>query len=209
MKVRELDFHINLGRDSERSSGIHQSSIIKAIALNVGFLDAIWASDEIGDPHMVALGLAWEDWVGANLHPEISYHPGETRLDSISLTCDGISEITPDEYNSIWLTPLPGDFTHFRINEFKLTKKSSRDIGGSDTLLLGRKWWMWVTQIKGYCMAWGTRWARLHIMFLNGDYTKSGVTAPQYRIFDIEFSEYEIADNWQMILAHKHLGKEE
>lgn len=209
MRVRELDFHMQLNRDDERSPGMHQSSIIKAIALNVGFLDAKWALDEISNPLMVALGLAWEDWVTVNLHPEITYHPGEMQLDDISLTCDGVSEISSDEYTSIWLSPIPGDFTHFRINEFKLTKKSSRHVGGKDTLLLDKKWWMWITQIKGYCMVWGTRWARLHVMFVNGDYTQGGASEPQYRIFDIEFSEYELFDNWQMILNHRHLGKEE
>lgn len=210
MKVRELEFHLSLMPTEGRTPGLHQSSIIKAVALRSGFLDWKWALDESMDPLKVILGLGWEDKLPM-IHPEmnIEYHPGEVEQDGIILTCDGISELDQDEYTQVWLEPIPGDFTHFRVHEFKLTWKSSRGITGS-YWFMDSKWWMWKAQVMGYCKVWGTRWARLHVYFVNGDYSKgAGGTGPQYRIFDFEFTWAELNENWKMLLNHAHLGTPE
>jgi hypothetical protein len=210
VRVREIPVELKLERDPTRTGGIHQSSIIKAIALRSGILDSRYAEEEdfaeMSNPLLVMLGLAWEDWASKHLHPDVTYHPGEVECDGIKQSVDGWSETEPDTYTRVWLEPCPEDWMSVKVNEFKSTHKSCKGLDNPEIGFRDQKFWMWIAQMMGYCHTFQTRWATLHVLFVRGDYKAFG---PQYRVFEFEFTEEEIEDNWNMILAHKHLGREE
>ncbi len=174
-----------------RSEGVHGSNIIRSIALKVGFLDKKWATGlnltdahEITDPKAILrmrIGLAWEEHILPSL-PDVVDHPGEMELQGIYMTHDGES--------------VDRVFTGSRgyeviVHEVKVTYKSSRKAADL------KSQWMWLTQMKAYCKGLNTRYARIYILFICGDYTYP--IEPEYRVFEIEFTEEEINQNWSMI----------
>lgn len=216
MRAIEVPFRLQLPKDPMRTGGLHQSSIIKAMALKYNYLDPEWDVPEITDPMKVIMGLMSEEWLSKNAHPECTFHPGELERDGVKGSADGISELTPDEYTRVWMpnqnSGLPSDFETHLMNEFKCTWKSSRVFGAmpvepkdATAAMSDKRFWMWITQIKGYLKMWSTRWARLHALFIRGDYSNWS-SGPDYRVFNLEFSQWEIDENWDMIVAHKELG---
>lgn len=188
-----------------RSEGVHLSAIIRCIATETGILDPKWAEElslidarEITDPDAVlriCMGLAWEQWYASQL-PDVTDHPYEMVLDGIYMTHDGEELSFVRSINRHALI----------IHEFKLTYKSLKTIGleedGNPTKLLsGPKNWMWVSQIKGYCKGAGTRFAVLHVLFVCGDY--SWPQTPQKWRFNIEFSQEEIDEGWDLIRDYR------
>lgn len=92
---------------------------------------------------------------------------------------------------------------HSRIHEVKCTYKSTNTVGETAEELA--KQWMWMAQLKGYCRAAETCYAKLHVLFVCGDYKFP--ISPQLKVYEIEFSEQELEENWQlMIEAKSHYG---
>jgi hypothetical protein len=117
----------------------------------------------------------------------------------IYMSPDGISLIDGAAYPHLFRKC--GNFLH----EFKFTKKSSRDFVD----LLNQqspKTLMWQWQIQCYCMAMGTLAAKLHVMFINGDYSRKepepGTSSAPYEIFRGEFTEEDIEKNWNKFKQH-------
>lgn len=177
-----------------RSEGIHVSNIIRSIALKVGFLDKKWADDlsltdarEITDSKSILrirIGLAWEEHLIPTLQNVID-HPGEMELQGVYMTHDGES--------------VDRVFTGTRgyelvVHEVKCTYKSSRKACDLRTQ------WMWLTQMKAYCKGLGTRYARIYILFLCGDYKYP--IEPEYRVFEVEFTQEEIDSSWVMLVDY-------
>jgi hypothetical protein len=213
MKVVEVATPIIIPQDRTRSSGVHLSGIIRGIALNMGYLDEKWDKPELGNKLLVAIGLAWEDWATKHLHQEVTYHPPEEEVDGIYLTLDGFTNFDDMEYTKVFTeqVSVPDDFSYLLVNEFKTTHKSSRGLSNPQVGFLHKKWWMWLAQLKGYCYVMETRWAKLHPLFLRGDYSyDSGMMSlPEYRTFAFEFTKWEIEENWRMIVNNKHLARPE
>jgi hypothetical protein len=209
MKVVEVPFKLELARDPRRSGGLHQSSIVRGIALRSGFLEAKYADDEEMDPVLVTIGLAFEDYIFRHHHPDVVYHPEEVECDGIKQSYDGIVDFDEGEYTQFWGVK-PADFGYLKLVEAKTTHKSSRGLDNPSVGFANKKFWMWMAQIKGYCYTMETRWAVLHALFLRGAYGKGwDEVKPQYRIFNFEFTEWELQENWSMLVNNKHLGKEE
>lgn len=184
-----------------RSSGVHVSSIIREIAITQGILkygtvDAdskLLDKQEITDPTAIlriAIGLSWEEWyIPRILGPQgVVDHPGEMSQDGIYMTHDG-------ESLDVIITP-KGSKGRGRIHEIKATYKSTNTVG--EDL---RTQWMWLCQVMAYCKGSGTRFATIHVLFLCGDY-RMPIT-PQLKIWDIEFSQKEIDDNWTLIKDYR------
>jgi len=166
-----------------RSGGAHLSSIIAHLwfgslpesdpqrkekerewAVEIG------AEGERSYPLRMALGLAWE-WLAAGLYPDMVWQPGEFERDGIIGSPDGLT------YDG----ELPV------IDEMKLTFKSCRDKDVlRDTL------WMW--QIKGYMAILQCTRARLHVCYVNGDYTRP--YTPIYRRYVMEIGVEEREEMW-------------
>lgn len=181
-----------------RSAGVHVSSIIRCIALEMKILKAELAEDlsltdvrEITDPVAVlriCIGLAWEEWYLPQLDGVID-HPGEMQLEGIFMTHDGESVDTI-------LTEKGPRYTS-AVHEIKATYKSLRTVADLESQ------WMWLTQVRAYCKALNTRVAYLHVLFLCGDY-QFPIT-PQLRCWRIEFTQEEIDENWALITDYlKH-----
>ncbi len=183
-----------------RSAGLHVSTLIKSIAIKLNLLKGQkamggkWTADapidEEAFPLQMALGLAWEDWLSLQ-YPEMIYHPGELVLDGVAGSPDGITMLPATaDYEGL------GDAI---IDEIKLTYKSGRN---DDLNHPKNKMWLW--QIMAYCKMLGVLCARLHALYLFGNYDYAGSFPPCiYRIYAIQFSQDELDRNWEMLLTEK------
>ncbi len=161
---------LKLGSES-RSPGVHISGIIRHC---MGYTKT--DSEEM--PWNMALGLAWEAWA-VGLFPEIMWQPGQEELDGIYATPDGLSSMEIEgEVQAV-------------VEEFKLTWKSIRNYGD----ILKQTAWIW--QVAALCHMQGLRHARLHIMFVNGDYHPPH---PIYMTYLIEFTAKELEGFWRNVM---------
>lgn len=182
---------------SERSPGVHISSVIRNIAFENKVLKAEWIEDfdliEVSgssdqwwsrlSPDVqlkVAMGLAWEEYYG-NALGDVAYHPGEMELDGIYMTHDG---------ESVTFLRLDAELA---LHEFKLTYKSTKTVGELATQ------WLWLAQMKAYCKALGTGIAYMHVLFVCGDYKFP--IRPQLKVWRLTFTERELDDNWELMTS--------
>ncbi len=190
-----------------RSAGIHVSGIIRAIAIETGILKPEMAEElslvdvrEITDPVAIlriSVGLAWEQYfIETILGPTMGVidHPGELHIDGIFMSPDG------ESVDVLVTKPQLGMVTI--VHECKASWKSTRSVGDLSTQ------WLWLAQLRSYCRALKTRYARMHVLFLCGDY-KFPIT-PQLKCFEVEFTEQELVDNWQLLTDYRdaRLAKE-
>lgn len=173
----------------ERTKGLHVSQIIKSICAELDpkrFAhtdDLPWALFETGFTFERVLEMAF----AARL-PQI-FRPGEITLDGVIMSPDGID---PD--GSTFSFRMSGEPSV--LEEYKFTKMSSS--GAPDS----PKFFHWFVQMKAYCLALGTPRARLRALFINGDYRLRDL---QYKVWDIEFTEDELQENWQMLVSHARM----
>ena len=141
--------------------------------LRTDIQEAQRARDQVRlDTLRMALGVAWERWA-AGLYPEMVWQPGEFTRDGITGSPDGISEYCG--------MPV--------IDEFKFTFKSSNP---EKRPILRETLWMW--QISGYLAITGSTLARLHTLYVNGDYRHP--YTPIYRLYTLELKEEERERLW-------------
>ena len=170
-----------------RTPGLHVSQIIKSICIDIDpkrFKQENerlpWERFETGFTFERVLEMALQ-----SRRADI-FRPGEVEQDGIILSPDGID---PD--GSIFSFATPGD--PFILEEYKFTWMSSREAPDATKFLH----WFW--QMKAYCHALQTTRARLRVMFINGNYTDN---SPIYRVWDIQFTERELLENWHMLVQH-------
>lgn len=201
MKVTELQVDLFLPPPKvPRSDGVHLSAIIRGLAVEAGILKTSYAEElslvdvrEITDPVAVlriSIGLAWEQYyIPEILGPTMGVddHPGEMCVDGIYMTKDG-------ESVDVLVVDTRPDCVQI-VHEVKATYKSTKTVGDL------RDQWMWLAQMKGYCKGTGTRIAILHCLFLCGDY--SYPIRPCLKAWQVEFTEQEIEENWQLMLDYK------
>jgi hypothetical protein len=177
-----------------RSEGVHVSTLIRSIAIKTGKLKdsnkgSRFKMDNVIDdkdfPLVMAMGMAWEDWISRQ-YPQMAYHIGELELDNIYMSPDGITIPSADEFDF--------DLGVGIVEEFKLTYKSARKPIEAQ--------WMWLSQVMAYCKALPTLCARLHVVYVNGDYdyNRPGLP-PQYIVYNLQFTQEELDINWNMILT--------
>jgi hypothetical protein len=160
----------------ERSSGVHVSQIIKYCQETTGLLSKRTKTVDADDmPLVMALGMAWEDWV-VGLYPDMAWQPGERHKDNIYGSPDGYT--------------LLDDGTG-QLEEFKATYKSRNTYGDPTKSSL----WMW--QLAAYCYLMDLTRARMHILWVCNDYRPP--FPPSYRTYEIEFTKKEINDLWKNI----------
>lgn len=208
MKVQEELYQLRLPRDPNRSPGLHLSTILRDLALRSGVLDAKWDTPmEDRGSELAQIGLAFEDYLARYQHPEIEFHPGELKMDGISMSPDGIQCVDNLDLAEV----LRVDMHSYVLSEFKLTKKSSRDFKESLRLQAkNTKLWLW--QIMSYrhalnqCTDYVNNLAKLHVMFVNGNYSRKDEDPeanPTYKIFKLYFESEELANNWAMVKSHR------
>jgi hypothetical protein len=209
-----------------RGEGVHVSGIIRCIALETGILTAgiadeldlleVKPNQRFADPMVclrICIGLAWEEWYIPQL-PEVMDHPGEMSRSEIYMNHDG------EELTTILVDR--GTFNRLIIHEVKATYKSIRGVGLTaeglalikeaypnvklpDVGLISplRDQWMWLAQVKAYCKAAITRFARIHVLFICGDY--SYPIQPVLLVYDVEFTQQEVDDNWDLLVDYRDI----
>lgn len=196
MIAREIPVRLTLPPPkTERSAGVHCSAIIRCIATEHGILKKEWAEElslvdvrEITDQTAILrirLGLAWEEHYIPTL-PDVVDHPGEMEVQGIFMTHDGESLST--------VLTQAGIAYALIVHEVKLTWKSTNTVGNIEAQ------WMWLAQIKAYCKGLNTRFAFIHVYFVNGDYKYP--LRPLMKIWEIEFTQDEIEENWDLLRSY-------
>ncbi len=157
-----------------RSSGVHLSGIIRYC------LD-LDRSDRDPDfmPLCMALGLAWEAWA-VGMFPDVVWQPGEEVLDGVYGTPDGMSVFEVHGVKEVI------------VEEWKATYKSTARYGAN---IVSQTLWMW--QLAGLCKLTGLRFARLHVLWINGDYRPP---QPKYVTYLVEFTQEELDKFWEMVI---------
>lgn len=162
-----------------RSEGLHLSTIIADIAIQMGFFE-----DKPLNPVRGALGFAWELYLENSWCIENGvYRPGEVVCDGIAGSPDGLG--TDDE-------------GHFFLGEYKhtwySTNKNFEDM------------WYFQAQTKSYCWMLSASTGdlvdtvRMPVAYVNGDYKHP--YEPEYADTKITYTFDELHDNWRMITSH-------
>ena len=165
---------------TNRSPGMHISTIISDLCVNLGYHDARPADEDFPQSvkDRMAFGNALEH---AIIHryeldsPGRYVQPGE-------LSCDGLFG-TPDLL----------DVETFTVHEIKCTWLSANHKIDS------KKLWKYHVQIKAYCWMLETLKGQLQIGYVNGDYSDM---SPMFRRWDITYTKAELAQNWNMLVSH-------
>jgi hypothetical protein len=239
MTVREIhgDFDLHHG-SAPRTPGLHVSEILRQNALDMGVLKQDDADDidwtlaryrmDRGEDivklypqaiYRIALGLAWERWLG-DQWPQINFHTiGEVTRDGIIGTPDGLSFCPPNELPYYTLTTgggsqfvrdestgllLPYDPSVERpiVHELKATWKSSRSTTETPLERISKEW-LWYAQTKSYCwmasnaLPEPVTTGHLHVLWVNGNYRGSG---PEFRTYELTFSVDELRAHWKLML---------
>lgn len=160
----------------DRPEGLHVSAIIKS--LMVSLKPKVYGKEM--DLVKVQMGVSFEEALEKAF---TSAEPGAFRPGPI---------LVPP---GIWCSPdsvLPEPWA---VSEFKLTWYSAKKECPHDEV-----YWPWLVQIKAYCKALETRYAKLWVLYINGDYAPPRPWPP--RVWGLEFNEMEIEENWVMLVNH-------
>lgn len=162
-----------------RSAGVHMSGILKPLAIAAKQLKPMEQLEE-EYPLMWALGVAWEEFV-ASLYPGMDWQPGELVVDGIAMNADGLNWL--DKWDAAC------------VEEMKSTYRSSTFPFKDE--------WTKLVQGKAYCYGYGPRIVRWHSCHLRGDYKSFG---PSYVRRTIQFTDKEVEQTWNMLVANKELA---
>jgi hypothetical protein len=174
----------------QRTPGLHVSQIIKSICIDIDPKRFTQENERLPWERFES-GFTFERVLEVALQSRRAdiFRPGEVEKDGIILSPDGI-DAAGDEF-SFAATWVPG-YVDWVLEEYKFTWMSSREAPDAAKFIH----WFW--QMKAYCYALETLRARLRVLFVNGDYQGSG---PQYKVWDIQFTERELIENWNMLLG--------
>jgi hypothetical protein len=168
----------------KRSSGIHLSGIIKHVLTAAGQL----TGEDLGDmmPLRMAVGMAWEMFC-VQLWPELDWQPGEVTRDNVIGSPDGVSGDVLEEIKATWMS--------------RLEKTETKGVIPPPRNIIEIKRWM--LQLAGYLYMMGLNKARMHVLWVNGDYRNSG---PQYFTYLLEFSQQELERIWNNLVLPNRAG---
>lgn len=156
-----------------RSPGIHVSSVIKHMRTVMGSTGG-WPDEELNNAGQI--GRIWEhvlarELAAAGLGGQHVVRPGEIECEGIIGSPDGV------------------DCADEAIVEYKATWKSARK-----PIFEIAPWYKW--QVLAYCYMLGWTRARLYVLYVNGDYAPP---MPSVKGWQIEFTNGEVRENWNMI----------
>lgn len=161
----------------ERTPGLHLSQIIRSIMETLEpskYAAGAPINTLFTDPGFTferMLEIAW----GTRLKG--LFRPGEFEEDGITCSPDYIDI----QGNIIWLVEL---------------KMTSMSMVGCPTDPKFRKW-LW--QIAAYCYVLKTRYSRLHVLWLRGDYRS---VQRAYEVYEIVWEQEELDAIWALLVKH-------
>jgi hypothetical protein len=187
VKVTDISLGaLNLTPHSQRSPGCHISDVIRDLENTVTKpgerrkYDQLSLAEKTRMGNYTSVGWAWESIIKRGLL-DAGFCPIDCAVTPGELVLDGLAG-TPD-----WLILDP-----YKVVEFKATWRSSARSLDAD-------FWAWLVQIRAYCKMLQARQAELYVLYVNGDYRDSG---PQYKGYELAFSELELEENWAMLTNH-------
>lgn len=176
MKITPIAHGLDLLKsDTERSVGLHASDIYGRLYQS---LEPKRYKDTEGDSLRMSMGLAWEQYLEA-----VMLRNGHNVSRPGSLMSRYGFEYSPD---GIIVNGKE------RVAEYKLTWMSA-----SETLD-DPKFDKWHTQVKLYAAQLEIPRAEFWVNFVNGDYKKN--RDPDLRVYQVEYSKRELAENETMLL---------
>ena len=187
MDCRQIDApFIPLDSGVPRSKDkLHVTTVMKAISEEMGWGYKGKGFEDIG--LTMSIGFLWEDVLSLAYGNRLGARIGEVELDGIIGSPDGIGLDDPEFECDIWPKIDSGNVV---LEEYKATWKGSKNSPIQD--------WYYVTQIMSYCTMLNLDTVIMHMVYLMGNYKGSG---PQYRRARIVFNQYELQQNWDMILT--------
>lgn len=192
LELSDLDKRRPLhGERRPRYAGLHQSDVLKYIAVKTGKM-AKGEKLEEDYPWRMAMGNMWEEFY-FSLHPEYEWQPGERIVDNVAVNCDGVGFSSRPESRGIVTE-------RSLIVETKCTECKVVTIADDLLAKFSANWWVYLHQARAYCHAYGPRtvvWPMLHY---RGDWRGSGPMAMEYAV---RFTDREVRDTWRMIQANK------
>ena len=178
IELEDVKFPKTLFEDEEpRAGGLHLGTVIKSLQESSG----LWYKGAgFSDMQLTAeIGLLWERVLSKVMGEKYAMRPPQVQLDGIWMSPDGIG-------------PDPRGIVPLVVEEYKATWQSTKRSPLDN--------FYYMCQIKSYCRVLETNVAVMRIFYIMGDYRGSG---PVYRVARIKFTEYELEQNWNMILRHK------
>lgn len=160
-----------------RAKGLHLSEVISSLSVRAGLN---YKGKGFNDMELTAeIGLLWENVLAKVMGEKYAMRPPQLQVDGIWLSPDGIG---PDPEGEVPLI----------VEEYKAAWKSTRGSPADN--------FQYMVQLKSYCYAVDTTIAIMRIFHVMGDYRGSG---PIYRIARFVFTQWELDQNWQMVLKEK------
>jgi hypothetical protein len=161
----------------------HLTDIIKYIEHTMGWqYSGNWQADR--DVTM-EVGFLWEDLLTLAFANRMGVRLDEVELDGIVGSPDGVGADILDPHVMV-------------LEEYKCTWRSSRrdltDPGNH------KDFWSWFVQTKGYCKMLDLNVVVFRILYLMGNYKGSG---PQYVVYRIEYDNWELNENWEMLTSNR------
>jgi len=169
-----------------RSEGLHMSDIYGALyqKLDPKRYGKPGAPRDPAGTLRMAVGVAWERY----LEERLAASGSDAQRPAEQMTSDGVA-YSPDLL-------LEGGAV---VGEIKATWLSSR------TDPHHPKFGKWLTQAAAYCRAQGVARCRFYVLHLNGNYSDN--RNPTLNVWDIEFTQQELEDNWASL--HNFATKEQ
>jgi len=169
--------------EESREGRLHLSAVIDSLMVRSGLQ---YKGDGFTDMELTAeIGLLWEKVLCKVMRDKYATRPPHVELDGIWMAPDGIG---PDPLGVVPMV----------LEEYKATWRSVKRSPTDD--------FKWMAQSKSYCSALGTTVAIFRIFHLMGDYKGSG---PIYRVARVEYTEWELKQNWDMVLREKQRMEED
>lgn len=182
MKVTPLNPDIDLAQsDLVRSPGLHMSAIYNDLFQDLE--PKRFTRGSVPDRNRMGLGLALETVLEEGLKKRM-FRPEEY------LTDEGIA-FSPDG--------LLFENGETILAELKLTWMSSREVPRLKNGSFPPKFDKYFVQIMAYCYHLELTRARLYVLFVNGI---SKPPTPELLAWDLLFTQRELDENWQRLLAH-------
>ena len=160
------------------------------------------------NPMHLEMGLAWENMLEDGLRERLQLVAGEDASRPGEFMTEGGIAFSPD----LLIYEASG---RVRLGEIKLTWMSSREMPDTIDYALPKKFRKWEVQICAYLYHLDLVHARLYAFFVNGEYAwmrkKKGAQSalptetlggPQLFAYDLEYTQQELDENWQMLEAH-------
>jgi len=193
MKLTAIDPNLDLAKSYsgvERAKGVHMSDLYNSFYERK---EPKRYAKRTGDKplELFELGMALEEM----LEERLILAEGSQRPEPL-ITGEGI-HYSPDLIIMNHVDP-------FRLGEIKLTFMSTKGAVwkiGQTTPGLDPKFDKYFTQMKCYCKHLGTRFARLYVFFVN-EAAPWGNQKGALRCWDIEFTQHEIDEEWDIIWRH-------